>query len=150
MTSQTKIRTGKGEGEAVGIALLGFGTVGAEVFRLLGENADAFAHRIGGPAEIRGVAVQNKNKLRPGVPKDLLTDDAKALVMRDDIDLVVEVIGGIDYPRELLLAALNAGKSVVTANKALVAAHADELAEAATVRESTSTSRRLSQPPSRW
>lgn len=131
MTSQTKIRTGKDEGEAVGIALLGFGTVGAEVFRLLGENADAFAHRIGGPAEIRGVAVQNKNKLRPGVPKDLLTDDAKALVMRDDIDLVVEVIGGIDYPRELLLAALNAGKSVVTANKALVAAHADELAEAA-------------------
>lgn len=131
MTSQTKSRTGKGEGEAVGIALLGFGTVGAEVFRLLGENADAFAHRIGGPAEIRGVAVQNKNKLRPGVPKDLLTDDAKALVMRDDIDLVVEVIGGIDFPRELVLAALNAGKSVVTANKALVAAHADELAEAA-------------------
>ncbi|AMO90751.1 homoserine dehydrogenase [Corynebacterium simulans] len=131
MTSQTKIRTGKGEGEAVGIALLGFGTVGAEVFRLLGENADAFAHRIGGPAEIRGVAVQNKNKLRPSVPKDLLTDDAKALVMRDDIDLVVEVIGGIDFPRELVLAALNAGKSVVTANKALVAAHADELAEAA-------------------
>ena len=59
--------TGKGEGETVGIALLGFGTVGAEVFRLLDENADAFAHRIGGPAEIRGIAVQNKNKLRPGV-----------------------------------------------------------------------------------
>ena len=121
----------KGEGETVGIALLGFGTVGAEVFRLLGENADAFAHRIGGPAEIRGIAIQNKNKLRPGVPQDLLTDDAKALVARDDIDLVVEVIGGIDFPRELVLAALKSGKSVVTANKALVAAHADELAEAA-------------------
>ncbi|MBK4139780.1 homoserine dehydrogenase [Corynebacterium macginleyi] len=123
--------TGKGEGETVGIALLGFGTVGAEVFRLLDENADAFAHRIGGPAEIRGIAVQNKNKLRPGVPSELLTDDAKALISRDDIDLVVEVIGGIDFPRELVLAALNSGKSVVTANKALVAAHADELAEAA-------------------
>lgn len=47
-----------------------------------------------------------------------MTDDAKALVARDDIDLVVEVIGGIDFPRELVLAALNSGKSVVTANKA--------------------------------
>lgn len=131
-TTQGTIRTAKGEGETVGIALLGFGTVGAEVFRLLGENADAFAHRIGGPAEIRGVAVSNVGKKpRPGVPQELLTDDARALVARDDIDLVVEVIGGIDYPRELVLAALRAGKSVVTANKALVAAHADELAEAA-------------------
>lgn len=128
---QTSIRSGKGPGEAVGIALLGFGTVGAEVYRLLNENADAFTHRIGGPVEVRGVAVHNKNKLRPGVPADLLTDDAESLVTRDDIDLVVEVIGGIDYPRQLLLTALNAGKSVVTANKALVAAHADELAEAA-------------------
>lgn len=117
--------------KTVGIALLGFGTVGAEVFRLLGENAEAFAHRIGGPAEIRGVAVSDASKSRPGVPDELLTDDARALVARDDIDLVVEVIGGIDYPRELVLAALRAGKSVVTANKALVAAHADELAEAA-------------------
>ena len=128
---QTSIRSGKGPSEAVGIALLGFGTVGAEVYRLLNENADAFTHRIGGPVEVRGVAVHNKNKLRPGVPADLLTDDAESLVTRDDIDLVVEVIGGIDYPRQLLLTALNAGKSVVTANKALVAAHADELAEAA-------------------
>lgn len=123
--------SGKGAGETVGIALLGFGTVGAEVFRLLGENAEAFAHRIGGPAEIRGVAVSDLSKPRPGVPADLLTDDARELIARDDIDLVVEVIGGIDYPRELVLAALKSGKSVVTANKALVAAHADELAEAA-------------------
>ena len=79
----TTNRSKKPEGEPVGIALLGFGTVGAEVFRLVQENADAFAHRIGGPVEIRGVAVHNKNKLRPGVPKELLTDDAKALVLRD-------------------------------------------------------------------
>lgn len=130
--AQAPIRAGKGEGETVGIALLGFGTVGSEVFRLLQENADAFTHRIGGPAEVRGVAVSHVgNKPRPGVPKDLLTDDAAGLVTRDDIDLVVEVIGGIDFPRELVLTALNAGKSVVTANKALVAAHADELAAAA-------------------
>ena len=53
----TTNRSKKPEGEPVGIALLGFGTVGAEVFRLVQENADAFAHRIGGPVEIRGVAV---------------------------------------------------------------------------------------------
>ena len=135
MTAQSTVRTAKGPGHTVGIALLGFGTVGAEVFRLLGENAEAFAHRIGGPAEIRGVAVSDISKQRPGVPEHLLTDDARALVARDDIDLVVEVIGGIDYPRELVLAALNAGKSVVTANKALVAAHADELAAAADAAE---------------
>lgn len=124
-------RVAKGEGATVGVALLGYGTVGAEVFRLLGENRDAFAARIGGPAEIRGVAVSTLDKERPGVPRELLTTDAKALIARDDIDLVVEVIGGIDYPRELVLEALKSGKSVVTANKALVAAHADELADAA-------------------
>lgn len=124
---------GKGEGSTVGIALLGFGTVGAEVFRLLQENRDAFIHRIGGPAEVRGVAVSDLGKSRPGVPEELLTEDARSLIARDDVDLVVEVIGGIEYPRELVLSALRSGKSVVTANKALVAAHADELAEAADV-----------------
>lgn len=127
----TTYGNGKGAGATVGVALLGMGTVGAEVFRLLQEKGDAFAHRIGGPVEVRGVAVSDTSKPRPGVPADLLTTDALALINRDDVDIVVEVIGGIDYPRELVLAALKAGKSVVTANKALVAAHADELAAAA-------------------
>ncbi|MGO1445749.1 homoserine dehydrogenase [Corynebacterium casei] len=124
-------RTGKGEGQPVGIALLGFGTVGAEVFRLLTDYANDYTQRIGGPVEVRGIAVSDLAKKRPGVPDELITDDARGLIARDDVDMVVEVIGGIDYPRELVLAALNAGKSVVTANKALVAAHADELAAAA-------------------
>ncbi|QNQ90036.1 homoserine dehydrogenase [Corynebacterium poyangense] len=123
--------SGKAPGEAVGIAILGHGTVGREVLRLMEEHRDALEHRIGGPIEVRGVAVSDKEKHRGSVPEELLTDDAMTLIQRDDIDLVVEVIGGIDYPRRLLLTALQAGKSVVTANKALVAAHADELAEAA-------------------
>jgi homoserine dehydrogenase len=130
-TVQDLNRTGKGEGQPVGVALLGFGTVGAEVFRLLTEHANDYTQRIGGPVEVRGIAVSDLKKDRPGVPAELITDDARALIARDDVDLVVEVIGGIDYPRELVLDALNAGKSVVTANKALVAAHADGLAEAA-------------------
>lgn len=115
----------------VGIAILGLGTVGSEVLRLLEKNADAFTHRIGGRAVVRGVAVGDLTKPRPGVDPALLTDDAMALINRDDVDIVVEVIGGIEYPRQLVLSALRAGKSVVTANKALVAAHAEELAAAA-------------------
>ena len=119
------------ENRPVGIALLGYGTVGSEVLRLMTENSEALEHRIEGPFELKGVAVSDASKPREGVDPALITDDARSLVLRDDVDVVVEVIGGIDYPRELVLAALNAGKSVVTANKALVAARADELAAAA-------------------
>lgn len=131
VTTQPSFNPGKGVGEPVGVAILGHGTVGSEVLRLLGEYSDALAHRIGGPLEIKGVAVSDLSKPREGVAEELLTDDPLSLINREDVDIVVEVIGGIDYPRELVLAALRAGKSVVTANKALVAAHADELAEAA-------------------
>lgn len=123
----------KGEGAEVGVAILGYGTVGSQVLRLMQENADEFAHRAGGPLKVRGVAVSNKEKHRGSLAdiEGLLTDDARSLIARDDVDLVVEVIGGIDYPRELVLTALRNGKSVITANKALVAAHSEELAEAA-------------------
>ncbi|AKK05602.1 homoserine dehydrogenase [Corynebacterium mustelae] len=136
MTEQQNPSTfnpGKGAGSAVGVAILGYGTVGSQVLRLMLENADEFAHRAGGPLEVRGVAVSNVEKHNGTLAdeKGLLTNDARSLISRDDVDLVVEVIGGIDYPRELVLAALRSGKSVVTANKALVAAHSAELAEAA-------------------
>ena len=131
MTQQSTFKPGKGIGQPVGVAVLGMGTVGTEVVRLMDEYAEEFAARIGGPLVLKGIAVSDLEKQRPGVPAELLTDDAMSLVERDDVDIVVEVIGGIDYPRRIVLAALNAGKSVVTANKALVAAHADELAEAA-------------------
>ncbi|MEZ2189511.1 homoserine dehydrogenase [Corynebacterium sp. CCM 9204] len=122
---------GKGEGSPVGVALLGHGTVGSEVLRLLQNNSDEFTHRIGGPLEVKGVVVGDISKHRDSVDEDLLTTNAMELIQRDDVDIVVEVIGGIEYPRKLVLAALKAGKSVVTANKALVAAHSAELAEAA-------------------
>lgn len=125
------VRPGKGAGATVGVALLGLGTVGAEVLHLLEVRGDEFAARVGGRLEVRGVAVSDLSRPREGVDRELLTDDALSLVQRDDIDLVIEVIGGIDYPRQVVLAALNAGKSVVTANKALIAAHSAELSEAA-------------------
>jgi homoserine dehydrogenase len=102
------------------VALLGCGTVGSAVLRLLTDQADDLAARIGRPVEVAGVAVRRPDR-HPGVPAGLLTTDAHTLVTRPDVDLVVEVIGGIEPARTLLLAAMAAGKSVVSANKALLA-----------------------------
>nr|WP_275889220.1 homoserine dehydrogenase [Nakamurella flavida] len=112
------------------VALLGAGVVGSQVARLLTENGDEFAARIGAPLELVGVAVRRPAR-HPEVPAHLLTTDVAGLVARDDVDVVVEVIGGIDPTRELLLTALRRGASVVTANKALLAEHGPELYEAA-------------------
>ena len=114
----------------VRVALLGCGTVGREVMRLLSEQADELAARIGAPVELVGVAVRRAHK-HPDVPAELLTTDASGLVNRPDVDVVVEVIGGIDPARTLLLDALKSGRGVVTANKALLAEDGATLAEAA-------------------
>ncbi len=114
----------------IGVAVLGMGNVGTEVVRILREHADDLRSRVGAPVVLRGVAVRRLDVDR-GIPAELLTTDAEALVARDDVDLVVEVMGGIDPARKLILSALNGGKSVVTANKALLADYTGELAAAA-------------------
>jgi homoserine dehydrogenase len=113
----------------VRVAMLGCGTVGAQVVRLLHEQADDLAARVGGDIELAGIAVRRPNK-HPDVPAELLTTDAAGLVA-SDVDIVVEVIGGIEPARTLLTDALRSGKSVVTANKALLAEHAADLFAAA-------------------
>jgi len=114
----------------IGVAVLGMGNVGAEVVRILQENANDLEARVGAPLELRGVAVRDISRSR-GVDPALLTDDPLSLVQRDDVDLVVELIGGIELPRKLIRTALEAGKSVVSANKALLADYTGELAAAA-------------------
>ncbi|GGP45941.1 homoserine dehydrogenase [Saccharothrix coeruleofusca] len=117
------------DGKPIRVALLGCGTVGAEVVRLLTDQAADLTARVGAPVELAGIAVRKPNKHRE-VPAELLTTDAAGLVA-SDVDVVVEVIGGIEPARTLLLDALRAGKSVVTANKALLAEHSGALFEAA-------------------
>ncbi|HST49809.1 homoserine dehydrogenase [Jatrophihabitans sp.] len=102
------------------LALLGCGVVGSAVVRLLAEQSAELAARVGAPLELAGIAVRRPNR-HPGIDPALLTTDAQALVTRDDVDIVIEVIGGIEPARSLLLAALKSGKSVVSANKALLA-----------------------------
>lgn len=114
------------------VAVLGCGSVGSQVVRLLDEQAGDLAARVGAPVELAGVAVRRLDAPREvEVPEGLLTTDATGLVTRDDVDLVIEVIGGIEPARSLILAALEAGKSVVTANKALLAEDGPTLFEAA-------------------
>ncbi|MBE3001524.1 homoserine dehydrogenase [Nocardiopsis sp. HNM0947] len=115
---------------AMKVALLGCGVVGSEVVRLVDEQAEELAARVGTPVEIGGIAVRRLDRDR-GVDPALLTTDATGLVTRPDIDVVVEVIGGIEPARTLMLTALKAGKSVVTANKALLAEDGQTLHAAA-------------------
>ncbi|MFI7445463.1 homoserine dehydrogenase [Nonomuraea indica] len=114
------------------VALLGCGVVGSQVIRLIHEQHDDLAARIGAPLELAGVAVRRLGRKRDvEVDPALFTTDAEALVTRDDVDIVVEVIGGIEPARSLIVAALSRGKSVVTANKALLAEDGATLHEAA-------------------
>lgn len=114
------------------VALLGCGVVGSEVARLLTRDADELARRVGAPLELVGIAVRRLGRERDlEVPAELFTTDAHALVTRGDLDVVIEVIGGIEPARELILAAVESGASVVTANKALLAEDGARLFEAA-------------------
>jgi len=112
------------------IALLGGGSVGAQVASLLIEHGEELASRAGAGLELIGVAVRNIDAERtPAIPKELLTTDAESLILGADI--VIELMGGLEPARTLILSAINSGADVITANKALLATHGPELFEAA-------------------
>ncbi len=114
----------------IGVALLGLGNVGSEVARIIEDSASDLTARIGAPLVLRGVGVRRVADDR-GVPVEMLTDNVEELVSRDDVDIVVELMGPVEPARKAILAALEQGKSVVTANKALMAQSTGELAQAA-------------------
>ncbi len=112
------------------IALLGAGSVGAQVAHQILNHGDELAARIGAGIELAGVAVRNLDSPRTAdIPRHLLTTDAESLILGADI--VIELMGGIEPARSLLLTAINSGADVITANKALLAHHGPELFEAA-------------------
>ena len=119
--------------QPVRVALLGCGTVGTEVVRLLHDQSADLTARVGAPLRLVGIAVRRPTRDRGDLPVDpgLFTADALGLVKRDDVDLVVEVVGGIEPARTWLVEALRRGRSVVTANKALLAEDGPALHEAA-------------------
>lgn len=114
----------------VRVAFLGAGTVGSQVARLLHEHRNDLAQRAGVELVITGIATMEPDDERLAtLPRELITSDASALI--DGADVVVELIGGTGVAKTLVLQALRAGKSVVTANKALLAAYGPEIYEAA-------------------
>ena len=116
----------------INVGLLGIGTVGGGTFNVLLRNESEITRRAGRPIRISKVADKNLELARQVTQgRAVITDDAISVVTDPDIDIVVELIGGCGIARELVLAAINNGKHVVTANKALLATHGNEIFAAA-------------------
>lgn len=114
----------------VRIGMLGCGVVGSHVARLLLADTEELSTRAGVKMELVKIAIRS-DKYVEGIDKKLFTKDAQSIVNDPEIDLIIEVMGGIEPAKELILTALNNGKSVVTANKALLATHGADLFKAA-------------------
>ena len=113
------------------IGMLGCGVVGSQIVRLLNEDSGDFAERSGARLKLKKVAIRNTASSRKNIDASLVTTDAKSIVNDPAIEIVIEVMGGIEPARSLLLEAISNKKSVITANKALLAKHGAELFEAA-------------------
>ncbi len=119
----------------INVGLLGIGTVGGGTFTVLKRNAEEISRRAGRPIRITAVADKNLELARKVTGGEVrLTDDAFAVVGDPEIDIVIELIGGYGVARELVLKAIENGKHVVTANKALLAVHGNEIFAAAQAR----------------
>jgi len=118
--------------ETISIGLLGLGTVGSGVVKIIENHQDKIMHQVGCPVKVRKILVKNINKERDVELTDiLLTGDANDILDDPEIDVVIEVMGGIEETKNILLKALNNKKQVVTANKDLMAVHGAELLQAA-------------------
>jgi homoserine dehydrogenase len=116
----------------IGVGLIGFGTIGTGVIRVLRDHAAGIRAHLGVPLRLAKIAdLDLKTDRGVKVPRELLTNDARALIHDPSVDVVVELIGGLEPARTFQLEALRAGKPVVTANKAVLSAHGLELASAA-------------------
>ena len=101
------------------VGLLGLGTVGMGVYKLLRKRAETIDKTIGTKLELKKILVHNKNKKREGVDETLLTDDWKEIIEEDEHQIVIEVIGSIEPAKPMILAALKGGKKVVSENNDL-------------------------------
>ena len=115
----------KTDNRNINIALLGAGTVGGGVYRLIKENREEFKDRTGAVINVKKVLVRDMSKDRTGFDKAVLTDDFNEIIFDKDIEIVVELMGGLHPALEYVTESLKAGKQVVTANKDLIAEHGE-------------------------
>ncbi|MEZ6141475.1 MAG: homoserine dehydrogenase [Zavarzinella sp.] len=113
------------------VAIIGGGTVGGGVVKILQQHPERLQQRCGKAIQLQQVVVRDLEKERPDIPREFLTDQISPTIQRSDVDLIVELIGGTTIAKQVVLQALQAGKDVVTANKALLAEHGPELFETA-------------------
>ncbi|MES5395638.1 homoserine dehydrogenase [Bacillus amyloliquefaciens] len=118
--------------EAIRIGLLGLGTVGSGVVKIIQDHQDKLMHQVGCPVTIKKVLVKDIDKKREAdLPKEVLTTEVYDVIDDPEVDVIIEVIGGVEQTKQYLLDALNAKKHVVTANKDLIAVYGSELLAAA-------------------
>ena len=119
------------ENKKIKVALLGLGTVGGGVYKLIQRRSESMIHTVGAELEVEKILVHSLHKKREGVDTELLTTDWKSIVNDPEIQIVIEVMGGIEPAKSMIEEALGAGKHVVTANKDLMAEHGGELLDLA-------------------
>ena len=117
--------------KTIKVGLLGLGTVGTGVYKLIGRRSEEMQQKTGAALEIKKILVHNMKKVRQGVDQNLLTDQWKEIIEDDEIQIVIEVMGGIEPAKTMIIEALKAGKNVVSANKDLIAEYGKELYDAA-------------------
>ena len=117
--------------DTVKVALLGLGTIGSGVYKLIERQQEEMSSKAGASIEIAAILVHNLGKEREGVDRTLLTDRWEDIINNEEIQIVIELMGGIEPARTMILEALKAGKNVVTANKDLVAEYGGELLDTA-------------------
>lgn len=118
--------------EHIRVGLVGLGTVGTGVFKVLRDNQEIIASKVGRPVKIEKILVRNRDKVRSEeIPDELITFDPAQVLENDEIDIVIEVMGSVDLAREYISRALRAKKQVITANKDLIALHEEELSKLA-------------------
>lgn len=117
--------------EKVRAAILGLGTVGSGVYKIIQNQKEEFPHKVGADIEVAKILVRNTKKVREGVDMNLVTNKWEDIINDDSIDIVIEVMGGIEPAKTYISEALQHGKHVVTANKDLIAEHGHELLDIA-------------------
>lgn len=117
--------------KTINVGLLGIGNVGGGAYQILGMNAEKIEKAVGAKVNVTKILARDKNKKREGICPEMITDDPDEIINDPEIDIVVEVLGGVEPAATFMLDAMKAGKHVVTANKAAVAARYDELVKTA-------------------
>ncbi len=114
--------------KSINVGLIGAGTIGCGVYKILNENSEIIEKRTGIKLNLTRIADIDIEKQRPvDIPKRLFTTDANEIINDDSISIIIELIGGTTIAKDLVLASIKNGKNVVTANKALIAHHGDEI-----------------------